>query len=49
MVLVLITDCNYSVNFLNKLPLSILNESIQVFRNNIFSMQDRKQIPHLLY
>ena len=41
----LITDCHESVKFLNKLPLGVLEESLQVFRNNIFSMADRKQIP----
>jgi hypothetical protein len=37
------------VKFLNKLPLGVLEESLTVFRNNIFSMADRKQIPTLIY
>jgi len=30
-------------------PLSVLEEAISVFRANIFSISDRKQIPHLIY
>jgi hypothetical protein len=29
--------------------LSVLEESITVFRANIFSMTDRRKIPHLIY
>ena len=39
-------DC---VKFLNKLPLGVLEESLQVFRTNIFNMSDRKQIPTKIY
>jgi hypothetical protein len=45
----LITDCHESVKFLNKLPMGVLEESMQVFRDNIFSMPDRKQIPIKIY
>ena len=45
----LITDCHESVKFLNKLPMGVLEESMQVFRTNIFSMADRKQIPTMIY
>lgn len=45
----LITDCHESVKFLNKLPMGVLEESMQVFRDNIFSMPDRKQIPIKVY
>ena len=41
----LIGDCMESVTFLNKLPMGVLEESLSVFRNNIFSNSDRKQIP----
>ena len=37
------------MKFLNKLPLGVLEESLQVFRAYIFSMADRKQIPTLIY
>lgn len=42
-------DCYDSVKFLNKLPMGVLEESLQVFRQNIFSMADRKQIPTRIY
>ena len=45
----LITDCHESVMFLNKLPMGVLEESLHVFRSNIFSMADRKQIPTQIY
>lgn len=45
----LITDCHESVMFLNKLPMGVLEESLQAFRQNIFSMADRKQIPTRIY
>jgi hypothetical protein len=45
----LIFDCHDSVKFLNRLPLSVLEESIDVFRKNLFSMTDRKQIPKQIY
>jgi len=48
-ILGLITDCHESVKFLNKLPMGVLEESMQVFRENIFSMPDRKQIPIKIY
>jgi hypothetical protein len=35
--------------FLNKLPMGVLEESLQAFRTNIFSMADRKQIPTRIY
>lgn len=35
--------------FLNKLPMGVLEESLQAFRSNIFSMADRKQIPTRIY
>lgn len=35
--------------FLNTLPLPVLEESLAVFRENIFSMTERKQIPHRVY
>lgn len=38
----LISDTLDSVRFLNRLPMSALEESIQVFRANLFSMSDRK-------
>ena len=41
----LISDCMESVSFLNKLPMGVLEESLTVFRDNIFSSSDRKQIP----
>ena len=37
------------MKFLNSLPLEVLDESLQVFRENIFSIAGRKQIPHLIY
>ena len=37
------------MKFLNSLPLSVLDESLKVFRENIFSIAGRKQIPHLIY
>ena len=37
------------MTFLNSLPLNVLDESLAVFRENIFSMQGRKQIPHQIY
>ena len=48
-ILVLIQDCHQQVLFLNRVPLAVLEESIQVFRENIFSMTDRRQIPYLIY
>ena len=45
----LIYDCYDSVKFLNKLPLGVLEESIHIFRKNLFSMADRKQIPNKIY
>ena len=45
----LITDCHDSVKFLNRLPMGVLEESLEIFRANIFSMADRKQIPTLIY
>lgn len=38
----LINDCYESVKFLNRIPMGVLEESMQVFRQNIFSMSDRK-------
>ena len=49
MFVVLINDCFEQVKFLNSLPLAVLEESITVFRENIFSMTDRRMIPHLIY
>ena len=48
-VLVLIEDCYEQVKFLNQLPLSVLEGSLKAFRENIFSMAGRKQIPNLIY
>jgi hypothetical protein len=45
----LITDCKEQVNLLNSLPLNVVDESLEVFRENIFSLSGRKQIPHLIY
>jgi len=45
----LITDCQDQVAFLNTLPLNVLDESLQVFRENIFSITGRKQIPHQIF
>ena len=45
----LIMDCHECVKFLNKLPMGVLEESLQVFRQSIFSMADRKQIPTAIY
>ena len=45
----LIEDCYEQVKFLNQLPLTVLEASIQSFRENIFSMAGRKQIPNLIY
>ena len=42
-------DCYDCVKFLNKLPMGVLEESLQVFRANIFSMADRKTIPTAIY
>ena len=49
LVLELIGDTHQQVRFLNSLPLNVLDESLQVFRDNIFSITGRKQIPHLVY
>ena len=49
MLLVLITDCHDHVKFLNTVYLPLLEQSIETFRNNIFDMQQRKQIPYLIY
>lgn len=45
----LIEDCYEQVKFLNQLPLTVLESSIKSFRENIFSMAGRKQIPNLIY
>lgn len=45
----LIEDCYEQVKFLNQLPLPLLESSMQAFRDNIFSMAGRKQIPNLIY
>lgn len=37
------------MTFLNSLPLNVLDESLQAFRENIFSVSGRKQIPHAIY
>ena len=37
------------VAFLNSLPLNVLDESLKIFRENIFSLSGRKQIPHEIY
>jgi hypothetical protein len=46
---VLIEDCYEQVKFLNQLPLPLLEGSLKAFRENIFSMAGRKQIPNLIY
>ena len=38
----LIQDCHQQVLFLNKVPLPVLEESITIFRENIFTMSGRK-------
>jgi hypothetical protein len=48
-LLVLIEDCYQQVKFLNQLPLTVLEGSLKAFRENIFSMSGRKQIPNLIY
>lgn len=45
----LIMDCHDCVKFLNKLPMGVLEESLAVFRQSIFSMADRKKIPTEIY
>jgi len=45
----LIIDCHQKVKLLNSLPLNVVDESLEVFRNNIFSITGRKQIPFLIY
>ena len=45
----LIENCHEQVIFLNTLPLSVLDESLTAFRENIFSIAGRKQIPHQIY
>jgi hypothetical protein len=47
--IVLITDCHDHVKFLNTVYLPLLEQSIDIFRDNIFDMQQRKQIPYLIY
>ena len=34
---------------MNSLPRNVLAEGLQAFRENIFSITGRKQIPHLIY
>lgn len=38
----MIEDTYECVKFLNKLPLSALEDSITIFRTNLFNMSDRK-------
>lgn len=45
----MIKDTYDCVKFLNKLPLGVLEESLSAFRENLFSMSDRKRIPILIY
>lgn len=45
----LIEDCFEQVKFLNQLPLPVLEACLKAFRDNIFSMAARKQIPNLIY
>lgn len=45
----MIMDTYNCVKFLNKLPLGVLEESLSIFRNNIFNMSDRKMIPVKIY
>jgi hypothetical protein len=45
----MIVDTYSCVKFLNKLPLGVLEESLSVFRNNLFNMSDRKMIPVRIY
>lgn len=45
----LIADCHESVRFLNSLPMGILEESLSVFRQSVFSMSERKAIPGRIY
>ena len=49
MCVVLISDCYEQVKFLNQVPLPVLEEAIKLFRDNVFSITGRKQIPHLIY
>lgn len=37
------------MRFLNKLPLGVLEESINIFRDNLFNMSERKTIPRKIY
>jgi len=34
---------------LNQVPLQVLEQSIKLFREHVFSMSERKRIPHLIY
>ena len=45
----LIKNTYEQVAFLNSLPLNVLDESLKIFRENIFSLSGRKQIPHEIY
>jgi len=45
----LITDCYEQVKFLNQVPLNVLEQALEHFRENVFSVSDRKKIPHLIY
>lgn len=45
----MIKDTYECVKFLNKLPLGVLEESLSIFRTNLFSMSDRKMIPVKIY
>ena len=42
-------DCQDHVKFLNTVYLPLLEQSIEIFRNNIFDLSSRKQIPYLIY
>ena len=45
----LITDCYEQVKFLNQVPLNVLEQALEHFRENVFSVSYRKKIPHLIY
>ena len=37
------------VQFLNQVPANVVEQSVEVFRENIFSYSGRRQIPHKIY
>jgi hypothetical protein len=45
----LIEECHAQCQFLNQLPSSVVDQSMAVFREKLFSMTERKAIPHAIY